>query len=223
MRPSHLAVLTHTLQVFAGYGCPGGSMCAHAATCLVPGTAIAWAAEGDEEYYTSMRTYEDDIHEDIAAVLGDCKVVERTLDDLNAGWAATTDINAYKADYTLRCWEPVAKPGGYNNISIKGYPSIILDDFSKKDYGSNRRTIINWIGMAHPLYQTDYIGPLGTSKMHMSHRCHNIRCVRPSHLVYEPMHTNHGRSACVGKHWCHHRPRCLAPGEYARGSGLPAR
>ena len=32
--------------------------------------------------------------------------------------------------------------------------------------------------------------------MHVSHRCHNMRCVNPEHMSFEPSHVNMERQIC---------------------------
>ena len=49
-------------------------------------------------------------------------------------------------------------------------------------------------------------------KMHVSHLCHNKRCIKPEHLVYETAKDNCGRRPCARAGQClgGHAPACLA-------------
>lgn len=53
--------------------------------------------------------------------------------------------------------------------------------------------------LAHRIAYSDMVGPIPDG-MTISHLCHNRRCVRPSHLVAEPIQKNLERSIAGEKH-----------------------
>lgn len=50
--------------------------------------------------------------------------------------------------------------------------------------------------------------------MTVSHLCHNTDCFNPKHHVLETLEVNKSRNGCPGGNHCHHRVKCIRPGEY---------
>lgn len=48
----------------------------------------------------------------------------------------------------------------------------------------------------------------------VSHLCHDSKCYRWSHHVFETLEVNKGRNGCPGGNHCHHVTRCIRPGRF---------
>jgi hypothetical protein len=116
-------------------------------------------------------------------------------------WAE--ELGAYPPDYFYECWE-------VPDLAVKsGYPFLSLGK-------RGQDTVVCWMARPHPLFGTKTAVSGGLK--HVSHSCHNIKCVNPAHCVYEPMLCNQGKGGCVGGDWCRHPTTCLRPGAYSRGA-----
>lgn len=82
------------------------------------------------------------------------------------------------------CW--ICKLGGLN----RRYSTMTVrfpNEDSKKTVYSHR--------LSYMLYNNIFDV---SSTVHISHRCHNKRCVNPEHLSGEPEHVNQDRQICRG-------------------------
>lgn len=52
------------------------------------------------------------------------------------------------------------------------------------------------------------------TKWTCSHLCHNDECYNPQHIALEPLDVNKGRNGCPGGNHCHHRIKCIRPGQF---------
>ena len=116
-------------------------------------------------------------------------------------WAE--ELGAYPPNYYYVCWEVPDR-------AVKsGYPFLSLGT-------RGQDTVVCWMARPHPLFGIKTAASGGLK--HVSHSCHNIKCINPAHCVYEPMHCNQGKGGCVGGDWCRHPTTCLRPGAYSRGA-----
>ena len=139
--------------------------------------------------------------------------MRHTLEGSGQAWAAS----AYKKTYSWTCWESAltgavmvgGKPSGVNITPQEGYPGLCM--------GGEKHSVARWLAMSDRRFGMKLAGKK-RGVLTVSHLCHSMTCVNPSHLVYELDRVNYGRSACVGGTWCRHPTTCIRPGSCSRGA-----
>jgi len=122
-------------------------------------------------------------------------------------WWKIMDENIVMGDEGAEtaCWHVVDGKEGIGTITAKGYHALCNKGKNKFKFYAHRLSY----AAAHGIDSL----PIDR-KSHVSHLCHNPRCVRPDHLVVESDLKNRSRNQCPyiinQTFFCQHDPCCIA-------------
>jgi hypothetical protein len=114
-----------------------------------------------------------------------------------------------KETLTLTCWsiDDSKKPPGFIKSGDNRYQYNFTDiTVPKRNRYRYRPVSYRMQFLLHPRFKD--------TTATVSHLCHNNACHNPDHLVLESLAINKSRNGCPGGPHCHHKTRCMIPGQY---------
>lgn len=107
----------------------------------------------------------------------------------------------------VECWtiDPDDMPVGFSNGTSKKSSAAPKFQYSISLNGKRTRPVA---------YRVPFFDHPDFATLTASHLCHFNECHNPDHLVLEPLAVNKGRNGCPAGPHCHHKQRCLIPGEF---------